>query len=76
MDLHQKKDKRLLSPQEQLGSQWVFIAMCRDTKLIPAFSLDKRTTKVAALGTTEGGCAASPDRHRRISRGSDGTTEG
>ncbi len=48
MDLHQKKDKRLLSPQEQLGSQWVFIAMCRDTKLIPAFSLDKRTTKVAA----------------------------
>ena len=45
-----KKDRRL-SPGErsdpEVGSQWIFIAMCRDSKLIPAFALGKRTTEVA-----------------------------
>ncbi len=44
-----KKDKRL-KPYErgsEFGSQWVFIAMCRKTKLIPAFAVGKRTTVVA-----------------------------
>ena len=45
-----KKDRQL-SPIERLnpeiGSQWIFIAMCRDSKLIPAFALGKRTSKVA-----------------------------
>ena len=45
-----KKDRRL-SPSErsdpEVGSQWIFIAMCRDSKLIPAFALGKRTTEVA-----------------------------
>ena len=45
-----KKDKRL-SPLEQsnpeIGSQFVFIAMDTETKLIPAFSVGKRTLGVA-----------------------------
>ena len=45
-----KKDKRC-SPGEKsntdFGSQWIFIAMCRDTKLIPAFALGRRTATVA-----------------------------
>ena len=47
-----KKDKAL-KPRErgssELGSQWIFIAMCRKTKLIPAFAVGKRTVTVAAL---------------------------
>ena len=43
-----KKDKRVTSADpETVGSQWIFIAMDRDSKLIPAFALGKRTTKVA-----------------------------
>ena len=44
-----KKDKRLKPCERgsELGSQWVFIAMCRDTKLIPAFALGKRTIHTA-----------------------------
>ena len=43
-----KKDKRLKSTDsETVGSQWIFIAMDPDTKLIPAFALGKRTTEVA-----------------------------
>ena len=35
-----KKDTRLKSTDpETVGSQWIFIAMDRDTKLIPAFAL-------------------------------------
>ena len=43
-----KKDKRVTSADpETVGSQWIFIAMDRDSKLIPAFALGKRTTEVA-----------------------------
>ena len=43
-----KKDKHVTSTDpETVGSQWIFIAMDRDTKLIPAFALGKRTTEVA-----------------------------
>ena len=43
-----KKDKRLKpSDPDYCGSQWVFIAMCRETKLIPAFALGKRTIETA-----------------------------
>ncbi len=45
-----KKDGHL-SPAErsdpEVGSQWIFVAMCRESKLIPAFALGKRTTEVA-----------------------------
>ena len=45
-----KKDKHL-KPFEKsttdYGSQWVFIAMDRDTKLIPAFAVGRRTYSVA-----------------------------
>ena len=45
-----KKDKRLTAAERSgsaIGSQWIFIAMCRDSKLIPAFALGKRTAEVA-----------------------------
>ena len=43
-----KKDKRLTSADpETVGSQWIFIAMDRDTKVVPTFALGKRTTEVA-----------------------------
>ena len=43
-----KKDKRLTPKDpETVGSQWIFIAMDRDTKLVPAFALGKRNTEVA-----------------------------
>ena len=43
-----KKDKRLTSADpETVGSQWIFIAMDRDSKFIPAFALGKRTTEMA-----------------------------
>ena len=45
-----KKDAQM-SPGErsdpEVGSQWIFVAMCRESKLIPAFALGKRTTEVA-----------------------------
>ena len=43
-----KKDKRLCpTDASELGSQWIFIARCRDTRLVPAFAVGKRTTAVA-----------------------------
>ena len=44
-----KKDKRIQVNEDPsaIGSQWIFVAMCRDSKLIPAFALGKRTTEVA-----------------------------
>ena len=43
-----KKDRQLQKGDpEAFGSQWIFIAMCRETKVIPAFALGKRTTEVA-----------------------------
>lgn len=43
-----KKDKRVTSGDpDTVGSQWIFIAMDRDSKLVPAFALGKHTTEVA-----------------------------
>ena len=43
-----KKDKRVTSEDpETVGGQWIFTAMDRDSKLIPALALGKRTTEVA-----------------------------
>ena len=43
------KDRRLPKQAKptEMGSQWIFIAMCRDGKLIPAFAVGKRTMEVA-----------------------------
>ena len=44
-----KKDKRIQFNEDPsaIGSQWIFIAMCRDSKLVPAFAVGKRTMEVA-----------------------------